>query len=206
MNIKYKNWSEITIHMFDEITNIIKDESLSMAEKDIAIVALLCEVDEDEIWDMSVDDVNRLRNEVLWVGAPTNVHKKMPKKIKIGEFTLVPQEDIASMSYSQYVDFETYIKADKPRKEDILTTILIPENRKYNDGYDIAKVRDAIYMNMSIEDADSICFFFTKRLVSSIKSLLSCLSKKKTMNKKERESIMEIRKQTLHMLGYLSLE
>ncbi len=45
MNIKYKNWSEITIHMFDEITNIIKDESLSMAEKDIAIVALLCEAD-----------------------------------------------------------------------------------------------------------------------------------------------------------------
>ena len=204
IRIRYKNWNDITLSMADDIQAIASNDELSTAEKDIAIVALLCDAKEEEIWGLSVDEVNALREEVLWIGMPSSKRKNVGKVVKIGAYTLEQQEDITQMTYSQYVDFETYIKAEQVRREDILTTILIPSGHKYNDGYDIKEVRDAIYKTLSVADADSILFFFTQRLVSSIRRLASSLEKKRTMSEEERRQLRRIEEETTLMLGYLS--
>ncbi len=201
MEIRYTNWTDITLSMADSIQKVANDETLSTAEKDIAIVAMMCEVPEEEVWKLSVDEVNRLRTSVMWVGMPTKHTNNIPKVIRLGDMELMPDFNVGKWSYAQYVDFQTYIKQQPLDKASLLSTILIPKGKKYNDGYDVADVIKAIYNHMTIQTADDICFFFTLRLTSSIDSLLSSLSRKRTVTEKERKMLSQIRTMAAHMLG-----
>ena len=59
MELKKKNWQQITINDYMELQDIIiREEAVDV---EVGIVALLCGVDEDEIGDLTID-INDIRN------------------------------------------------------------------------------------------------------------------------------------------------
>ena len=83
MELKKKNWQQITINDYMELQDIIiREEAVDV---EVGIVALLCGVDEDEIGDLSIIEYQRLRREAQFIASFPEVHNKAPKNITIGD-------------------------------------------------------------------------------------------------------------------------
>lgn len=184
IKIKKKSWSQISIGDYEKITAIFKDESLSGAEKDIALLAILCEVPEDEIWKMNVEQVRDLRTDLLWLNRDFDYPKTFNfKKIKVGDWECKVEPDITKMTYAQFVDLQNYSKEKdeygQPKmKAEVLSVFFIPVGHKYGDGYDVVALQQAIRENVSVLTCNSCCFFFTQRCLSSLDNLAICLASK----------------------------
>ena len=74
-----------------------------------------------------------------------------------------------------------------------LSTLLVPKGKKYNDGYDMDAVQQAIRDNLSVADVVSLYAFFLTKWVKSIKDSQTYLDKeiRKIPNKAMREKLMK---------------
>lgn len=192
IKVKYDSWEKITVNVFERLNNAINDAEVTgnnevdLLNKQIAILSVLCDVDEDTIADLHTSEFSRLVNE-------TNFLNETPKKNVIDKITLNGKKyeiflSISDMTMSQYIDFQTlFPKRDKEFKR-ILSIFVIPKGCNYNEGYDIEQVIKDIGEYMPITDANNIMFFFALAYQSLTKVMLTSLVKEmKKMKKKEKD-------------------
>lgn len=192
IKVKYDSWEKITVNVFERLNNAINDaevtgnNEIDLLNKQIAILSVLCDVDEDTIADLHTSEFSRLVNE-------TNFLNETPKKNVIDKITLNGKKyeiflSISDMTMSQYIDFQTlFPKRDKEFKR-ILSIFVIPKGCNYNEGYDIEQVIKDIGEYMPITDANNIMFFFALAYQSLTKVMLTSLVKEmKKMKKKEKD-------------------
>lgn len=192
IKVKYDSWEKITVNVFEKLNNAINDaevtgnNEIDLLNKQIAILSVLCDVDEDTIADLHTSEFSRLVNE-------TNFLNETPKKNVIDKITLNGKKyeiflSISDMTMSQYIDFQTlFPKRDKEFKR-ILSIFVIPKGCNYNEGYDIEQVIKDIGEYMPITDANNIMFFFAMAYQSLTKVMLTSLVKEmKKMKKKEKD-------------------
>lgn len=204
IELKYKSVSDIPLKWYGRIKEIMSDDMLSDAERDIAFLSVLCDVDEKEIWNMELQDVQSLRFEAMRNNnqLPKGI---VPNNIKIGDMELDVVKDISAIKYNQYVDFQTYFKDIEDNRAEILSVILIPKGHKYNDGYSIQELIEAINDNITIHQFNVILNFFLEGLrkstTSSLISLALMMKMKSwmTRNKKEREAYKALAKELKHL-------
>ena len=208
MELKYKNWKEISINTFKKLQEAIKDapvtddETLNTLNNNIAMLSVLCDVDEDDIASLTTSEYVRLVNEC-------NFLVDMPKVKITDNYTINGKEyevflSLRNMTVAQYVDFQTFYKEQDKYYKELLACFLIPKGMKYGEGYDIAEVANDIGEHLSIVDANSIMFFFVLLYQSLTKATLnySIRDMKKLMrkekNKEQRvkmeQAIMELKK------------
>lgn len=208
MELKYniKEWGDLTLAMSDEI-DAISGEDISEAEKDIKVMALLCDVDEDEIWSLPIEEVRRLRTSLLSIGQGVKrTRSQISSKMVINGKECDIKKDVTKWTYAQYVDFQNYWKDLKKKKGEILSTFILPKGMKYNDGYDLVQWIDELYHTITVSQFNDIMFFFAQRLEDlmrrtqvSLEFLLG-METMKTKNKKEREILRQM-KEKVHLLG-----
>lgn len=192
IKVKYDSWEKITVNVFEKLNNAINDaevtgnNEIDLLNKQIAILSVLCDVDEDTIADLHTSEFSRLVNE-------TNFLNETPKKNVIDKITLNGKKyeiflSISDMTMSQYIDFQTlFPKRDKEFKR-ILSIFVIPKGCNYNEGYDIEQVINDIGEYMPITDANNIMFFFALAYQSLTKVMLTSLVKEmKKLKKKEKD-------------------
>lgn len=203
IELKYKSVSDIPLKWYGRIKEIMSDDMLSDAERDIAFLSVLCDVDEKEIWNMELQDVQSLRFEAMrQKSIPKGI---VPNSIKIGELELDVVKDIANIKYNQYVDFQTYFKDLDNNRAEILSVILVPKGHKYNDGYNMQELIEAINDNITIHQFNVILNFFLEGLERltkvSLRSLALWMRMKSwmTRNKRERELYKDMEKEVKHL-------
>lgn len=218
MKLKKSTWSEITLADYDRIMEIGYDTELSDAEKDVALISLLTEVPEDEIWELPLDEIKMLKIELLFLTDDFDYPKTINfKKIRIGEWECEVLQDLGKMTYAQFVDYQNYLNVldetgmSPKNKAGILSVFFIPKGHKYNDGYDLLAFQKAIRENVSIKDYNSVWFFFLHKSESSLKSTATSLASRLTamsllMRKKNplRAKVKELAKLTkglAHSIG-----
>ena len=192
IKVKYDSWEKISVNVFEKLNNAINDAEVTgnnevdLLNKQIAILSVLCDVDEDTIADLHTSEFSRLVNE-------TNFLNETPKKNVIDKITLNGKKydiflSISDMTMSQYIDFQTlFPKRDKEFKR-ILSIFVIPKGCNYNEGYDIEQVIKDIGEYMPITDANNIMFFFALAYQSLTKVMLTSLVKEmKKLKKKEKD-------------------
>lgn len=191
MELKYKNWNEISVNTFNELKNIDynkEDGVLGELETNIELLSILCDVDENAISNLSTTEFQYLISQIEFL-------KTMPK-VKVQDKYVINGKKykvfltLKDMTISQYIDFQTYYKDFNDKFAECLSCFLIPEGKKYGEGYDIVEVIDDIGNHLSIVDANSIMFFFVLLYRSLTKVTLCCSIKdlKKIMRKtKDRE-------------------
>ena len=191
IELKYKCWEDITVNVFEKLNKTIENaevtgnKDVDLLNKQIAILSVLCDVDEDAIADLHTTEFSKLTSE-------TDFLNETPKKNIINKITLNGKEyeiflNIGNMTMSQYIDFQTlFPKRDKEFKR-ILSIFIIPKGCNYNEGYDIEQVINDIGEYMPITDANNIMFFFALAYQSLTKVILTSLIKTmKKLRKKEK--------------------
>lgn len=206
IQVKKKRWEDITINDYKEIINITKKELDSDLEKSISILAILCECTEDDLYSMNANKLYKLLSEIEWIKQPYKFnHNWNNKHITINGIKYDVVVDINKFTVAQYADLQIYWdkRNDIDYMAKLMTLFIIPNGKTYNNDYDIVQLADIIEDNVSINDFNSICFFFLKSCLISIKASLlysNWLLMKLMMKEKDKEKkkqLKEIQKKLL---------
>lgn len=169
IKLRYAAYNQLPIIVYKQVMDIL-DEDITPIEKDLEIIALLADVDVNDIYKLKATDVNILQHNIQFLGNPIIKNRKY-KKIDINGNRYNVHSNLDELTMGQYIDFQMMWKNDNylNHLSDILSIFIIPEGKTYNEGYDLIKVREEIENNLDIETATSIAFFLHKKLISLIK-------------------------------------
>ena len=194
------SYKSLPIGDYQKILALCKDDGLEELDRQVKILSILTGIGEDEILDLPIQEFKVMTSRMGFLerDLPTEV-TRLEESYRIGRFDLVPVIDMRKISTAQYIDFQSFHQAGfEEHFVEILSCILIPKGRKYNQDYDIIEVQDAIRRDLNIHDGASIYAFFMFSCRESIKDILtfSLQETKKIKDKAKKEKIQEqIRRQ-----------
>ena len=198
------NYKSLPLGDYQDILALCKDESLEELDRQVKILSILTKVDEDTLLNLPIQDFKVLTSRMgfLEKELPTKV-TRLENSYKIGKFELVPVTDMRKVITAQYIDFQSFHQAGfEDHFVEILSCLLVPKGKKYNQDYDIIEVQDAIRRNLNVHDAASLYAFFIFSCRDSIKDMLtfSLQETQKIKDKEKREKIQEQIKDQIHLL------
>lgn len=171
------SWSEVTLEMFDQITQITGENPYEKIPK---LLSILSTLSEDEIKALPALTLQQIALTDKLEFLTKEPKPEMPaEKITLGgkkfNVSLYP----AKWTAGQYLDYTSVTGVDTDRKlAKIIACFCIPDGKKYGDDYDFDDVIKVIYKNMSIEQALGYAGFFQLQLTALERALVSCSMKK----------------------------
>lgn len=203
MDLKYKNWQQITIEIYDKIRDLdvdIKSEEEAL-DVNVKLLSILCDVDEETI-------INLPLTEFTILVGKTDFLKEMPKYTveqyyEIGKGRVFEvQMNLREMTTAQFIDFQTLIKNQEKNTANILACFMLPKGKKYAEDYDVIEVAEYLYKNMSIATARSVMFFFILQYQALQKVMLNYSIKelKKSLKREKNEEMKMKLEEALHQL------
>lgn len=166
-------WNNITLDKFAKIKAILKDSGRTGDEKLIGIAATLEGISEDELLGMPLgkaQDAFALAAELD--SEPQRSAIRKTYLVAGWELNVTEAKDV---NVAQWIDFQNYGRDLENRMADILSVVLIPKGKTYNEGYDIAALKRDLLANMTVPDALAVCFFFQRKFLKSMSRTLTCL-------------------------------
>ena len=213
MKKKEKNpfdWENISIDKYYEIKDILDDETDDDITKNVKMVAVITDKDEDEVWSMDMAEAGEYISRLQFLNK-FELPKNPNMKIKLPNYDLVVMKDVTKINVAQYVDFQNFVKLPlREGMEKILSIFLIPEGCSYNTGYDIIDLQKEIRENISFRVAEGLLSFFTEKYGELlIHSLVYCRKQiRKTKNpemmekfKKTEKEIQQKLDSLIHLIG-----
>ena len=203
------DWDSISIQKYYDIMDILEDKDDDIT-KNVRIVALILDKDEQDIWNMGMDEAGDYISRLNFLGK-FDLPKNPNMNIKIPGYNIKVMKDVTKINVAQYLDFQNFVKMPlKDSMEKILSVFLIPDGCRYNEGYDIIDLQKVIRENLSFRVAESLLGFFLMQygesLVSSLRYYKKQIRKAKSpeLTEKMEKTMMEIRKRFLdltHLIG-----
>ena len=198
------NYRDLPIGMYLDICGIDRTENIEELHKQVCIIAILTGEDEETIYNLPIEEYKVLAAKSQYLMTPYDGEVLTAKNYICGKFNLVPVEDIRKVTTAQYIDFQTFAKDVEKNIVEIVSTMLIPKGKKYNQDYDILEVQNAIREHLSVADTLSLFAFFFVQYNQLIKdSLTYCREEAmKIPDKKKRmEALRQIQKQEDSLLN-----
>lgn len=216
LKLKYHSWDDTPIKVYKEIIEVCSDTTLSDGEMEIAVMAILCDVDEDVVWNTGINDVVALRPAIQFITEIKPSGNKV-SKLNIGGYSCTIDYNVNNMTVSQYVDFQSYWQHndDPSYLARILSVFIIPNGHKYAEGYDINDLIRVLEEQLPFQIATDLCFFFLRVLASSISLSQTFLgwmmrwmkwTSRRKIDKSQMESMEKLVSQTHQLLGFISLK
>lgn len=213
IDIKKKSWNDITISDYRKIKEITEREFDSELEKGIAVLSVLCDVSEDDVYSLPINQLKGLLDGISWMNEPYSFDKNW----KADSLTINGEKydivcDINKFTVAQYADFQIYWnkRDDVDYMARVLSVFIVPKGKIYNDGYDVVELIDILENNISINVWNSICYFFLNSCLLSIEASLYCsvlaLTKMimKERNKERRQQLRQLRRKALMQIKTFS--
>lgn len=200
MKLVKDSWSKINIDCYIKLLEIkYNTNELDNLNSNIILLSLLCEVDEDEISNLTTEEFKELLSQTTFLNELPKVKVQPTYTINGKEYEVFL--NLKEMTVAQYLDFQAFCKEQDKYIKELISIFLIPKGKKYNDGYNIDDVKDEIGKYMSIADAYSILFFFTLLYQSLMHNMVESSiqeMKKMKLNEEEKmkleQAIMEMEK------------
>ena len=203
MELKYRNWTDISIRKYYELEEISEDSISEGEEKEMEIIACLCDCSVVEISRLPYPEYMGIKHQLRFLKEFRFDTRTDLGKIEIGDRKYTVCKDFSKFTTAQYIDFQTFYTKDdlKTYYGNILATFVIPEDAKeYNTGYDVVEEAKYIYDHLDICRANQLMFFFRKRwhnLMIVIMNYLKYLAKRNSKKKKLPEVEKEMWKKVL---------
>ena len=159
-------WKDINIKTFKKINEIVKDTNLTDVEKEISLISIIFNLDDDHLYDMDLATIHKYTNELEFINEFKPDYTKEPKIKRIGDYEVGVDYHLSKFTVAQYVDFMAEINSNEPDIARLCATILIPRGHKYNDGYNLEEFIERIEQEVNIYDAEALVFFY---LIKSLK-------------------------------------
>ena len=205
------DWENITIEKYYKIKDILDDEVDDDITKNVKLVAVMLNKDEDEVWNMDMAEAGNYISKLTFLNK-FELPKHPNMKIKLPSYDLVVIKDLTKINVAQYVDFQNFVKMPmRESMEKILSIFLIPEGCSYNTGYDILDLQKELRENLSFRVGEGLLSFFIEKYGRSlIHSLVYCRRQvRKTKDKEMMENLEKTEKEIqqkldslIHLIGY----
>lgn len=193
MELKYNNWGQLPVGTYIKCKAIVNDESLDEVDKNVKLISLFTDIDEDIVWSCSLGEINDIVTKLGSMTMPTK-YASNPKTINIDGTTYIVSQDLSKFTYAQFVDFQTYIKMGDEYLANMLACFVIPKGKKYNIDYDPNEVAKIFNDKLAINSANACTVFFSQKLLSSTdKTLDSLENTMMKMNKKEKDKTVKMK-------------
>lgn len=187
------SWDNISIEKYYKIEDILNssDEDL---DKQVQLLSVITGKSEEYYYSLPINEAAQEIQNLVFLNRFELIPKYRPKKIKIVDREFYVMSDPSQMSYGAFIDYQAYIK--KPLRDSmgyLLTLFVIPEGKKYNDGYDLVELEKFFRENMAFREAQSLLSFFLMTYLKSYQDSLKYLVKKmrKMKNQEEKEEILQ---------------
>lgn len=164
------NYADLPLGRYLDIEAVSKDTDRDELDRQVAIVALLSGIAEKDLLALPIADYSALAAKTAFLGQPCPEGRTARQYI-VGDYTLIPTDDLTKITTAQYIDFQTYAPEGAERFVEILSVFLIPKGHKYNDGlYDIPRLQGAIREHLSVADAITLSAFFLRKFVALMRA------------------------------------
>lgn len=197
------NYRDLPIGLYLEICDIDRREDLEDINKQVSIISVLTGMAEEDIYNLPLEEYRQLAAKSQYLRHPYEGEILTAKNYIVGKFTLVPVEDYRKITTAQYIDFQTFAKDVERNIVEILSCMLIPKGKKYNQDYDVLEVQKALREHLCVADALSLLAFFFVQYRQSIKDSLT-YSREMAMRlrdpEKKRRMLREIQKEEDRLL------
>lgn len=201
----YNSWESVPLKVYDEIVKVTNNEDLSPMQKNIEVISLLSNIPSEEIWNMDINKVKKLSIKASFINEFDFDRNNKPKSLTINNMKCTIKYNLNDFSFAQFQDFQTFYQMGTDKYlQNILATIIIPDGKKYGDGYDLDEFTEHLYNEISITDAQTVMFFFTKSLLHSLdhtRTYLISQMKKEVKKMENSEKKKELMKQIKHITG-----
>lgn len=181
-------WSDITLKKYYEIQNILSvEDDWTM----LNLIDCIYGVDSQSlpIYKLKEFNISFMKEPIPEV--------KLEKQYTLNGTVYNSNCDITKVTVAQFIDYQNYLKENEVRLEKLLSVFFMPEGSKdYNTDYDIIKVQEDL-LELPIDVAQSIGFFFGKQLhlfmILFPYSLINQVEKMKMEKKKKKKIIAHIK-------------
>lgn len=191
------NWSDITIAknkaimaLYDKYRDV-DDDIMFLYE----LTAVAYGKPIEWIEEMKISEANEYANSLAFINQRPKVRVAKQSYTLNGHKYNVTY-NMTALSTSQYIDFQGIADQSKDMPAEFLSTLLIPDGHKYNDGYDIEQVVYDIENYMNVEDCFALtAFFFTlfrksiRRSIRRLKILEKKATKEGLMTQEQLEAL-----------------
>lgn len=174
-------WNDVKVGQFMKMA-ALKDKLFEEPDEfTYETIAILNNITLDDVLNMPINDVRKKAEDMVFLNKKPEVSKVKDYYMLNGKKYCV-FKDINDITTAQYIDFQTYAKNIEKHLDCFLSIFLIPEGKKYNDGYRIIDAQKDIREHLTIVDAMSIAAFFfskyqklTKRTILLLKVYLTVM-------------------------------
>ena len=195
------NYKSLPLGKYLDICQVCKDESLEEIDRQVKILSILSDMPEEEILHLPIPKYKEMVVASRFLEDVDKSRHKAARLYIVGDWQLVPTLDYRKMETAQYVDFQTFAPMVETHMAELLSCLLVPVGCRYNEGYDILEVQQALKDNLSVTDALSLSAFFLTRYRGLIKdSLNSCRQEIRTIKNETKRMQMEERINSLESL------
>lgn len=202
-----KSYNDLTVGKYQELRKL-ELEGLDALEQQVAILAVLNDMDEDEVFNLPLADYQKLASDMHFLDTQPVINTKHnPKTIKIDgeEYDVV--QDARDLTAGQYIDYQHYLGVEDfdGQLPNILTVFVIPKGKKYGEGYNMAELANTFKEKMPIITAMEISSFFLRQSLTSIKASLTSLRLKMRMMKMttRKKEVRDMMQEAIDKLGLL---
>lgn len=201
ITLKVKSWDDCSIQKYYEMQSIAKDKEIQPYAKEISLLAIMCDCDEEDIWNMDLKEFRNLQRSIGWINDEIKVdtNARIPNKIEIYGKRFRIETDLTKFTVAQYIDFQSLWSRRNDLEHifgNVLACFIIPENKKYGSGYDINELANDLMKSLSISKAFEILSFFFVSWLNSTRDSLLCWKQKmmKTLKPKTKEEESQLEK------------
>lgn len=147
------SWKDISIEKYLQIQEVVNSNEMSELEKETEIANIIYGFD---ITELPIAEYKQKIKALEFIATLPD-KEKLASNYTVNDTKYITKADLGSIQANQFIDFQNYIK-----KQDIIGCIscfFIPDGHKYNDGYDMIKVKKDVGQ-LPITSANALSFFF----------------------------------------------
>lgn len=187
------NYRDLSLGDYQDILAISRDDTLEELDKQVKIMSILTGMAENELLDLPIMEYKTLAGKMTFLERELDNVQRISKSYNVGEYDLIPVMDMRKVTTAQYIDFQSFHQAGMEEHfAEILSCLLVPKGKRYNQDYDILDLQNAIRKEMNVYDAISLYGFFLISCRDSMKDMLtfSLQEAQKIQDKQKRTEIM----------------
>lgn len=192
------NYRDLPIGMYLDICEIDRRTDIDELHKQVGIISLLSGMAEEDIYALPIGDYKTLASKTRYLSHPYDGEVLTAKVYSLDGWVLQPVQDFRKITTAQYIDFQTFVKGGEHNIVEIISTMLVPKGKKYNQDYDVVELQKSLREHLSVADALSLFAFFFVQYNQLIKdSLTSCREEAMKIPDKEmrRKTLRKIQEQ-----------
>lgn len=180
------SYNSLTVGKYEALLRARADHEGDTNELNLHVLSILTDMTVDQLLDLKVPEFRAMMDRAGFLCTAPRP-SEVARQYRFGDLVLVPVTDVRKMTAAQYIDFQNFSNAGEGRQAELLSCFLVPKGMKYNDGYDILEVQQAIRDFMPVTVALGLLAFFLRRLhrstISTLRSSVKRMPKSPQMAK-----------------------